>query len=75
MVVSTVMGKKKRKAETKKAAGVQRATVLTIRGTDEWRAWVERLAKHARSSVSTLVDHALAEFAANHSFEEPPPER
>lgn len=52
-----------------------RKTVLTIKGTEEWKAWLERLSKHLRMPTSTLVDHALVKYAKELKFEEPPPER
>jgi hypothetical protein len=52
-----------------------RKTVLTIKGTDEWRAWLERLGGHLRMPASTLVDIALVEFAKSKGFEEVAPKR
>lgn len=52
-----------------------RRTVLTIKGTDEWRSWLERLAEHLRTPTSTLVDHALVEYAKAKGFKEEAPLR
>jgi len=52
-----------------------RRTVLTIKGTDEWRDWLERLGKHLRTPASTIVDHALVKYAKEMGFEERAPER
>ena len=52
-----------------------RRTVLTIKGTDEWREWLERLGKHLRTPASTIVDHALVRYAKEMGFKEEPPER
>lgn len=52
-----------------------RRPVLTIKGTEEWKGWLERLAKHLRMPTSTLVDHALVRYAKEMGFTEEPPER
>lgn len=52
-----------------------RKNVFVIKGTPEWRAWLERLSKHCRMKASVVVDHALVDFAAKQGFDEPPPER
>lgn len=50
-------------------------TVMTIRGNDEWRDWVHRLAEHMRCKSSDLVDRALVEIAERNGFKEKPPQR
>jgi hypothetical protein len=62
--------KPKSKAESK-------PTVKTvgIRTSAEWAEWVERLAKHYRTTVSGVIDRALAEWTAAEGYEEKPPER
>jgi hypothetical protein len=52
-----------------------RPIALTVRGRDEWKAWVRRLAAADRSSLNELVDRALARYAREIGFKESPPER
>jgi hypothetical protein len=52
-----------------------RQSAFTIKGTAEWKAWVERAADHCRDSVSSLFDKAVADYVKAHGFEEPPPRR
>jgi hypothetical protein len=52
-----------------------RPIALTIRGRDEWKAWVRKLAAADRSSFNELVDRALARYAKEIGFKESPPER
>lgn len=61
----------------KKASGSsgERKSITTLKGSPEWSAWLMRLAKHDRNTIVGLVDRALAEYAVNHGFDEPPPER
>ena len=49
--------------------------VLQMRGSAEWKAWVERLAKFDRGSVADVTDRALAAYARLVGFTEKPPER
>lgn len=53
----------------------RRPLVLTMRGTEEWKAWLDRLAKHCRMKTAVCVDQALMEFAKLRGFDEVPPER
>ena len=47
--------------------------ILSIRGTPEWRAWLERFAGKSRVTPTALLDLAVAEKAARDGFEPPPP--
>jgi hypothetical protein len=43
-----------------------------VRMTREYSDWLDRLASKERMSVSTLIDRAVAEYAARIGFEAPP---
>lgn len=47
--------------------------VVSMRGTPQWKAWLDRLALHCRATPSALIDRALAELARREGFEDPPP--
>jgi hypothetical protein len=47
--------------------------IISIRGTNEWRDWLDRFAAHQRVTPTALVDQALAEAARRAGFEDPPP--
>ena len=53
----------------------RRMTVMTIKGTVEWKEWLDRLADFSRLPSTVLIDVALADWAKQHGFEEPPPKR
>jgi hypothetical protein len=46
--------------------------IISMRGSREWRAWLDRLAEACRATPSALIDRALAELARREGFEEPP---
>jgi hypothetical protein len=48
---------------------------VTLRGSPEWKTWLEALAKKDRSNVATVIDKALVKYAENLGFEEEAPER
>jgi len=66
---------KKRAVKSKPAGPVLRRTVLTIKGTDDWRVWLEGLGKFLRTPTSTVVDHALVSYGKEVGYTEPAPER
>lgn len=45
---------------------------LSLRGTREWRDWLNRYAKNKGMTVSKAVDEALLSFAVERGFELPP---
>jgi hypothetical protein len=66
-----------KKKLAKPAAGKAKASTIavTLRGSPEWKAWVEALAKHTRLDVAKVIDRALIDFAAKEGFEQAAPER
>lgn len=52
-----------------------RVSLTTLKGSQAWAEWVGRLADHDRNTLIGLIDRALAEYAQNHGFSEPPPKR
>jgi hypothetical protein len=64
------------KKRPKKAADPgPRRTVLTIKGTDEWREWLEGLGDFLRTPTSTVVDHALVKYAREVGYAREAPKR
>ena len=59
-----------------KGSGVgPKGNVFSIRGSEEWRAWVGRLADHDRLKVADVIDKALVAYAKEQGFDEPAPRR
>lgn len=52
-----------------------RIHAVVVKGTPEWKEWIESAATYFRFNVSTLVDSAVAEYARSHGYEIPPPNR
>jgi hypothetical protein len=48
---------------------------IGIRSTPEWAEWLERLARHYRTTVAGVIDRALTEWTEAEGYEEKPPQR
>lgn len=49
--------------------------VLALKGSPEWKDWVDALAEHCRTDLSKLVDRALVDLAKSEGFDPKPPQR
>lgn len=77
-MLSTVvqpMAKSKAKPQDPRDDWERKPLALQVRGSPEWKAWLDRAAKFSRMSVATFIDQAAAKAAREAGFEEPPPER
>ncbi|WP_165073262.1 hypothetical protein [Paludisphaera rhizosphaerae] len=52
-----------------------KSIAVTLRGTPEWKEWVERGAGHCRTDVAKLIDAALVDYLRAKGFDEPAPPR
>ena len=46
---------------------------ISIRGSAEWKEWLEAFAAKMRSKPTAIIDLGLAKLAAQEGFPEPPP--
>jgi hypothetical protein len=69
------MAKKRAPVKAQAQPPGPRRTVLTIKGTDEWRIWLEGLGDHLRTPTSTIVDHALVRYAKEVGYTKEAPKR
>jgi hypothetical protein len=64
---------------TAKKRGAPKTTVkgmvFSLRGSPEWKAWVEDLASYCRVDVAKLIDIALADLAKARGFGKEAPKR
>ena len=49
--------------------------IVSIGGSEEWRAWLGKLADHAHMPNTTLIDQALIRYAETIGFKAPMPKR
>lgn len=65
----------KKKPKAKEPDPNRKPVALNIKGDPAWREWVEEGASHCRTSVSGLIDMALAKYLKAEGFAKKPPER
>ena len=49
--------------------------ILNLRGSEEFKRWLQELAGYDRQSVSGLVERALVQYGRAIGFDKAPPER
>jgi hypothetical protein len=70
---SPAVPKKSDKPDTEKWHSKPMA--LQMRGAPAWKAWLEKLAEFERTSVADVADRAIARYAREIGFPDPPPKR
>jgi hypothetical protein len=68
------MAKKKGSGGDTPATNRQR-NIFVLRGTQEFKDWMDGLAAHAGWPVSVMVERALRELAKGEGYDVPPPRR
>jgi hypothetical protein len=64
-----------KKPAAKKVAASSTGTqpnAITIRGSAEWKEWLDRFAVRMRTKPTSVIDLALAKLAEQEQFEVPP---
>ena len=73
MSLGTVNVVAKKKAPPPKFPPADRKPmVVQMRGSEEWKLWVESLAEQERDTVAKLVERVLAKHAREIGFASPP---
>jgi hypothetical protein len=73
--MESLMARPRKPKAVKKPLDTVRRQIISIRGTEEWRDWLNRLSDHCRTDGAKLVDAALVAYAQSKGFNEPPPRR
>jgi hypothetical protein len=63
------------KKKTKPKAAAPRRIVLQMKGSDEWKQWLDDLAAQLRMPTSAVVDNALVMYAKAQGFTKEAPRR
>lgn len=63
------------RAGRKPSGEPRKSLAVTLKGSAEWKEWLEALARHARLDVAKLIDRAVIDFAKKEGFEPEAPER
>jgi hypothetical protein len=63
---------KRRKPGRPKRAGPPRETVLALKGSAEWKIWLDGFADHCRLGLADTVEQSLLAYAKERDFRGPP---
>ena len=71
-----VMAKAKpKKTARSKPASDRKTIAVTIKGSPEWKDWIDGLARHCRLDVAKVIDLAVVQFARGQGYASEAPER
>jgi hypothetical protein len=66
----------KKKAPVRPAAATDRKTIaVTIKGSPEWKEWIDGLADHCRLDVAKVIDLAVVRYAETEGYNRKAPQR
>jgi hypothetical protein len=65
----------KKKAPAPPPAPNRKPMVAQLRGSEEWKGWIERMAEREGLSVAALFDRMARAYAKEIGFDEPAPKR
>jgi hypothetical protein len=64
-----------KKPKSKAPASDRPSIAVTLRGSQEWKAWIEAGARFCRTDVAKLLDSAVVDYLKARGFDQPAPER
>jgi hypothetical protein len=65
-------GQERRRPGRPKREGPARETVIALKGSTEWKAWLDGFAEHCRLGLADTVEQSLLWYAKERSFRGPP---
>ena len=68
------MPEKKQRKPGRPKAGGPKGNVVALKGTPEWKAWLDAFADHCRLTLAGVIDLAVERLAEEKGFR-PPPKR
>lgn len=52
-----------------------KVSLASLKGSEQYRVWLEGLAEHSHLPLAILIEHALREYAENHEYPALQPKR
>ena len=65
-------GQERRRPGRPKRLGPARETVIALKGSAEWKAWLDQFAGHCRLGLADTVEQSLLWYAKERNFRGPP---
>jgi hypothetical protein len=63
---------KRRRPGRPRRAAPRRETVVAIKGSAEWKSWLDRFSLHCRLGLSDTIEQSLVYYAEERGYPEPP---
>jgi hypothetical protein len=55
-----------------KRAAPKRETVVAIKGSTEWKSWLDAFSSHCRLGLSDTIEQSLIYYATERGYRDPP---
>jgi hypothetical protein len=62
----------RRKPGRPRRVGPARETVVALKGSAEWKAWLDEFAGHCRLGLADTIEQSLLNYAEDRDFRGPP---
>jgi hypothetical protein len=72
MSMAIMAEKKKRKPGRPKGTGPARETVISLKGTEAWKTWLDGFADHCRLGIADTIEQSLIVYAKERGYQTPP---
>ena len=63
---------KRKRAGRPKGEGLLRGTVVALKGSREWKQWLDTFSGHCRLGLSDTIEQSLVYYAVERGFQVPP---
>jgi hypothetical protein len=63
---------RRRRPGRPKLAEPRRETVVAIKGSTEWKSWLDGFSSHCRLGLSDTIEQSLVYYAVERGYQEPP---
>ena len=71
-VVDAMETSDRRKPGRPKRGGPARVTVVALKGSSEWKEWLDRFAAHCRLGLADTMEQSLMCYAKEREYSGPP---
>jgi hypothetical protein len=71
-MVATMAKPERRRPGRPRNAAPRRETVVAIKGSAEWKSWLDGFSAHCRLGLSDTIEQSLVYYAEERGYPEPP---
>lgn len=71
-VVQLMAESERRRPGRPKREGPPRETVVALKGSREWKAWLDKFANHCRLGLADTIEQSLDHYSHERKYRRPP---